>query len=98
MSKIRIYELAKELNIPSKKLIELLQEEFGVKVKNHMSAIEEEDADLIKEFMEESEEKGEKMIKNLISTEAKMRVPENPIRKVIEREKKFEGQRFGEDR
>ncbi|MEY8762116.1 MULTISPECIES: translation initiation factor IF-2 [Clostridium] len=58
MSKIRIYELAKELNIPSKKLIELLQEEFGVKVKNHMSAIEEEDADLIKEFMEESEEKG----------------------------------------
>ncbi len=59
MSKIRIYELAKELNISSKKLIELLLEEFGVKVKNHMSAIEEEDADLIKEFMEENKEEGE---------------------------------------
>ncbi|MCI1943920.1 translation initiation factor IF-2 [Clostridium luticellarii] len=60
MSKIRIYELAKELNISSKKLIELLLEEFGVKVKNHMSAIEDEDAELIKEFMEESKDKEDK--------------------------------------
>ncbi|WP_368487642.1 translation initiation factor IF-2 [Clostridium sp. BJN0013] len=59
MSKIRIYELAKELNISSKKLIALLLEEFGIEVKNHMSVIEEEDADLIKEFMEENEGKEE---------------------------------------
>ncbi|MFL0195906.1 translation initiation factor IF-2 [Clostridium sp. WILCCON 0269] len=59
MSKIRIYELAKELNISSKKLITLLLEEFGVEVKNHMSVIEEEDADLIKEFIEENEGKDE---------------------------------------
>ncbi|APM38796.1 translation initiation factor IF-2 [Clostridium kluyveri] len=59
MSKIRIYELAKELNISSKKLITLLLEEFGVEVKNHMSVIEEEDADLIKEFIEENEDKEE---------------------------------------
>lgn len=37
MSKIRVYELAKELNISSKKLIEMLMEEFNVEVKNHMS-------------------------------------------------------------
>ncbi|AZV56311.1 translation initiation factor IF-2 [Clostridium sp. AWRP] len=55
MSKIRIYELAKELNISSKTLISILLDEFGVKVKNHMSVIEEEDAELIKEFMEENE-------------------------------------------
>lgn len=55
LSKIRIYELAKELNISSKTLISILLDEFGVKVKNHMSVIEEEDAELIKEFMEENE-------------------------------------------
>ena len=44
MSKIRVYELAKELNISSKDLINLLQEEFNVEVKNHMSVIEDEDA------------------------------------------------------
>ncbi|HHX77132.1 MAG TPA: hypothetical protein GX697_02095, partial [Firmicutes bacterium] len=36
MGKLRVYELAKELGISSKRLIELL-ENNGVKVKNHMS-------------------------------------------------------------
>ena len=48
LSKIRVYELAKELNISSKELIELLMNEFSVDVKNHMSVIEDEDAELIK--------------------------------------------------
>ena len=51
MSKIRVYELAKELNVSSKDLINLLMEEFGVEVKNHMSVIEDEDAELIKELL-----------------------------------------------
>ncbi|MBE6049457.1 MAG: translation initiation factor IF-2 [Clostridium sp.] len=51
MSKIRIYELAKELNIGSKELIELLMDEFNVEVKNHMSVIEDEDAELIRELL-----------------------------------------------
>ncbi|MDS0524887.1 translation initiation factor IF-2 [Clostridium sp. SHJSY1] len=51
MSKIRVYELAKELNISSKELIELLMQEFSVEVKNHMSVIEDEDAALIKELL-----------------------------------------------
>lgn len=55
MSKIRVYELAKELEITSKDLITILQEEFSVEVKNHMSVIEEEDATLIKELFEEKE-------------------------------------------
>ncbi|MBP1744034.1 MAG: translation initiation factor [Firmicutes bacterium] len=53
MSKIRVYELAKELDISSKELINILMEEFSVEVKNHMSVIEEEDADLIKELFAE---------------------------------------------
>ncbi|HCW54543.1 MAG TPA: translation initiation factor IF-2 [Clostridium sp.] len=51
MSKIRVHELAKELNIGSKELINLLKEEFNVEVKNHMSTIEDEDAELIKELL-----------------------------------------------
>ena len=51
MSKIRVYELAKELNIGSKELIEILMDEFNVEVKNHMSVIEDEDAELIRELL-----------------------------------------------
>lgn len=53
MSKIRVYELAKELNVPSKELISLLAQEFNIIVKNHMSVLEQGDADLIKEFYAE---------------------------------------------
>jgi len=55
LSKIRVYELAKELEITSKDLIAILQEEFNVEVKNHMSVIEEEAAELIKELFAEKE-------------------------------------------
>lgn len=43
MAKVRVYELAKELGINSKKLIEVLKG-FKIEVKNHMSTIEEEKA------------------------------------------------------
>ena len=50
MAKVRIYELAKELEVSSKELINVLFQEFSIKAKNHMSVIEEEDAELIKEL------------------------------------------------
>jgi len=59
MSKIRVYELAKELDVTSKYLIELLADEFNIEVKNHMSVIEDEEATLIKELIAESAEKKE---------------------------------------
>ncbi|MCM1991118.1 translation initiation factor IF-2 [Oceanirhabdus seepicola] len=59
MTKIRVYELAQELNVPSKDLIKILLEEFSVKVKNHMSVIEEEDAELIKELIGSVEKESE---------------------------------------
>lgn len=59
MSKIRVYELSKELGISSKDLITLLQEEFSIEVKNHMSVIEDEDAELIKELLTEKKDAGE---------------------------------------
>ena len=43
MSKIRIYELAKELNVSSKVMIEKLKQ-YGVEVQSHMSALDTETA------------------------------------------------------
>ena len=50
MTKIRVYELAKELNMSSKEFIEKI-EELDIKVGSHMSSIESEEADLIKELL-----------------------------------------------
>lgn len=43
MSKLRVHELAKDLDVPSKRIIDLLAE-IGFFVKNHMSTVEDEAA------------------------------------------------------
>ncbi|MFZ7132102.1 MAG: translation initiation factor IF-2 [Eubacteriales bacterium] len=50
MNKIRVYDLAKELNIPSKDLVELLKEN-DIPVKNHMSALTEQQVKYYKSRM-----------------------------------------------
>lgn len=50
MSKKRIYELAKELNIDSKQIIDVLSKN-GIKVGNHMSSIDESGINLVKASM-----------------------------------------------
>ena len=50
-----MYELAKELNISSKELIEKLGD-LDVSISSHMSSIEEEEADLIRDLFKESKE------------------------------------------
>lgn len=72
MSKIRVYELAKELEISSKELIALLKDEFGIEVKNHMSVVEEEDAALIKELLGDSEGNKEAVKEESMNTEGKV--------------------------
>ncbi|WP_312459834.1 translation initiation factor IF-2 [Proteiniclasticum sp.] len=72
MSKIRVYELAKELEISSKELIALLKDEFGIEVKNHMSVVEEEDAALIKELLGDSEGNKEAVKEDSVDTEGKV--------------------------
>lgn len=54
MTKVRVYELAKELDISSKELMEKI-EELDLKVSSHMSSIEEEEANLIKELLLEED-------------------------------------------
>ena len=41
MAKVRVYELAKELNISSKAMVSFLID-LGADVKNHMSTIDED--------------------------------------------------------
>lgn len=56
MKKVRLYELAKELDLESKVLVEFLLD-LGAEVKNHMSTVEEDIAGLVREhFQPEPEE------------------------------------------
>lgn len=56
MKKVRVYELAKELNLESKALVDFLND-LGADVKNHMSSIDEDIAEMVREHFTE-EEKG----------------------------------------
>ncbi len=56
MGKVRVYELAKELGINSKKLITVLQD-LNVDVKNHMSTMEEDVAKRLMEMLTSGEKK-----------------------------------------
>ncbi len=62
VSKVRVYELAKQLNISSKSLIQQL-EDLGVDIKNHMSTLDSEQANLVKDLLKE-EDKEKKEIEN----------------------------------
>ena len=50
MAKIKVYELAKELGVPSKEVLEFLGGK-NIEVKNHMSALEEADANVVRKGM-----------------------------------------------
>lgn len=51
MTKIRIYELAKEIGISTKELMGKLNE-LDIKVGNHMSSVDTEEAELLKEYIQ----------------------------------------------
>jgi len=52
LSKVRVYQLAKELGVPNSELIELLKE-LGEEVKSHSSTIDEATAEAIKDLIQE---------------------------------------------
>ena len=54
MSKIKIYELAKELGVSSKEVMEFLSKK-NVEVKSHMSSVEETDAVQVRSAFSKSE-------------------------------------------
>ena len=80
MSKVRVYELAKQLNITSKALIQQL-EDLGIDIKNHMSTLDSEQANLVTDLLTEEDtekkEKEEKTIKKDKKPEKKQIKKEN---------------------
>ncbi|SNR88739.1 translation initiation factor IF-2 [Desulfurobacterium atlanticum] len=60
MAKTRVYQLAKELGMSSKELIEKLKNELDIQVKNAQSGLDEKQVMLVKEFIKPPERKIEK--------------------------------------
>ncbi|MDF2671999.1 MAG: infB [Clostridiales bacterium] len=87
MSKIRIHELAKQIDISSKELIDLIHKEFGIEVKSHMSVIEGEEATIILEFVEEYKNKLSNQKDTTIETES---VDKNPSEGIEGKEEEFD--------
>ncbi len=92
MSKMRVYELARELNISSKEFVPRL-EKLGIAVKSHSSSLESSDVDRIRrEFASgESHEIEEKRVKSTIIRRRAVRHPvEKKVAAIPEEEEKKE--------
>jgi len=82
----RVYEIAKELGMNSKELIEILQEEFDIQVKSHMSTLEEDTVEAIKELIEEMREtkKSDRKHKNTVKETKDTAKEEEKISELVE--------------
>jgi len=49
-ARIRVYELAREMDVPSSELVEIMQEE-GLEVTSHASSISAEEANVIRDLL-----------------------------------------------
>lgn len=70
MTRVRVYSLAKELNLETKELIDILTD-LGVTVKNHMSTLDDDIAKLVAETVIESKELSESREKDEQETSTK---------------------------
>ncbi len=76
MPKIRIYELAKKLNIANKDLMEKLKD-FGIEANSHMSALSDENAAVIMKFYAPAKENKEDSKGNPKEASKEVPKPEN---------------------
>jgi len=96
MGKIRIYELARDLNMTNKQLLEKL-EALSIPVKSHMSSVEESEVDGIKAKIhgKKPEQLEEKRVRPTVIRRRKIQVlvePTPPVEPVVvETEEKAEG-------
>ncbi len=82
LGKVKIHEIAKELDLTSKEIIEKAKK-LGIEVKNHMSSVEEEYAKKIKESLK-TKKKVENKKEDKQEKKAKPAKPEAPV--IIRRE------------
>ncbi|MEB3058028.1 translation initiation factor IF-2 [Parvimonas sp. D9] len=81
MSKVRVHELAKGLNLQSKELINIING-LGVEVKSHMSILEGKDLEIvIGHFRKIEAEKNKKNEKKVVKTENKFDEKKNNVSK-----------------
>jgi len=59
LTRLRVYELAKQVGLSSKKLISIL-EDLDIRVKNHMSTLDNDTAKLVMDLIEEETGKSKK--------------------------------------
>ena len=88
--KKRVYELAKEKDMPAKEMVKLLNDEFSLGVKSHMSMVGGSDLEIINEYFNELEEEKmkEKSPKSKkIKEEIKHEKENKPIKKTKVSEK-----------
>ena len=85
MAKVKIHEIAKEMNLTSKEIIDKANE-LGIDVKSHLSSIEEEQAKVIKEKLRGNSNSGKKTEKAEDVSADKKLIKE---KKKEETEKKF---------
>jgi len=62
--KIRVYQLAKELGVPSKQLVEELKK-LGVDIVSYQSTVDEETADLLRELLKAEHQRQRKAVKKV---------------------------------
>jgi translation initiation factor IF-2 len=63
MPKVRVYEIAKQLNISNKELLDIIAD-LGINVKNHMSALEDEETKIIMEMFKKEDKTEADTIEN----------------------------------
>lgn len=82
MDKIRVYELAKQLNVSTKDLIKKLNEN-NIEVKSHMSTLDKDHVEKIKAYYENTRKKGNhNPVKNKNNSEHKNKEKVNTNKKV----------------
>ena len=95
MTKVRVYELAKELNLSSKELMEKI-EGLDLKINSHMSSIEDEEALLIKELLTEDNKAPDEPIKEIEEEIEAIEIldDEKPVKKKGKKDNKDNRKKF----
>ena len=95
MIKYRVHEVAKDLNVPNKEIINLIKEHFGVE-KKHMTSLSEEELDLIFEHFTKQNQvenfdeyfKSKDQAKKSLETKATEKAPKKEVTITNETSKK----------
>ncbi len=81
LGKIKLYDIAKELNLTSKEVLEIAKK-LNINAKSHLSSVDEEEAKKIRESAKETKNKKEE--KNQINEKPKVEKNDTPV--IIRRE------------